>query len=134
MGSHKDRPQITRLEIVDTGRRRRWSEAEKQRIIEESFSGRRLVSATARAHGISRSLLTTWRRLYREGRLGQAEAVSFGPVLVAATPLAAAAVLGSPEPRIERIEILLMNGRRLLVGMDVDAAALARVVSVLERA
>ena len=60
--------------------------------------------------------------------------MSFAPVLVAATPLAAAAVLGSPEPRVERIEIVLMNGRRLLVGMDVDAAALARVVSVLERA
>ena len=55
-------------------------------------------------------------------------------MLVAATPLAAAAALGSPEPRVERIEIVLMNGRRLLVGMDVDAAALARVVSVLERA
>jgi len=134
MVSHKDGPQITRLEIVDTGRRRRWSEAEKQRIIEESFSGRRLVSATARAHGISRSLLTTWRRLYREGRLGQAEAMSFAPVLVAATPLAAAAVLGSPEPRVERIEIVLTNGRRLLVGMDINAVALARVVSVLERA
>jgi transposase len=134
MGSHKDKPQVTRLEIVDTGGRRRWSEAEKQRIIEESFSGRRLVSATARAHGISRSLLTTWRRLYREGRLGQAEAVSFAPVLVAATPLAAAAALGSPEPRVDRIEIVLMNGRRLLVGAGVDVAALARVVSVLERA
>jgi transposase len=134
MGSHEDRPQITRLEIVDTGRRRGWSGAEKLRIVEESFSGRRLVSSTARAHGISRSLLTTWRRLYREGRLGQAEAVSFAPVLVAATPRAAAAVLGSPEPRVERIEIVLTNGRRLLVGMDINAVALARVVSVLERA
>ena len=134
MGSHKDRPQITRLEVVDMGRRRRWSEAEKQRIIEESFSGRRLVSATARAHGISRSLLTTWRRLYRKGRLEQNDAVSFAPVLLAETPLAAGAALGSPAPRVERIEIVLMNGRRILVGKDVDVAALARVVSVLERA
>jgi transposase len=126
MGSHKDRPQITRLEIVDTGRRRRWSEAEKQRIIEESFSGRRLVSATARAHGISRSLLTTWRRLHREGRLGLDEAVSFAPVLVAP----AAPATGCPEPRVERIEIVLTNGRRIIGGMDVDALALARVVSV----
>ena len=34
---------INRLEIVDTGRRRRWSAAEKLRIVEESFSGPRLA-------------------------------------------------------------------------------------------
>ena len=32
-----------------------------------------------------------------------------------------------------RIEIVLVNGRRIVVGADVDAAALARVVAVLER-
>jgi transposase len=133
MGSHKDRPQITRLEIVDTGRRRRWSEAEKQRIIEESFSGRRLVSATARAHGISRSLLTTWRRLHREGRLGEDETVSFAPLLVAPPPMAAPAVQ-CPEPHAERIEIVLTNGRRIVVGENVGRVALLRLVSVLERA
>lgn len=136
MGSHKDRPQVTRLEIVETGRRRRWSEAEKLRIVAESFSGRRLVSATARAHGISRSLLTTWRRLHREGRLGLDEAVSFAPVLVAPGPLpgVGSAAIAGPEPRLDRIEIVLSNGRRILVGAEVDAAALARVVSVLDRA
>ena len=38
---------VSRLEIVETGRRRRWSDAEKLRIVEESFSGPRLASATA---------------------------------------------------------------------------------------
>jgi len=46
---------------VETGRRRRWSEDEKLRIVAESLSGSRLVSSTARRYGISRSLLTTWR-------------------------------------------------------------------------
>ena len=32
------------------------------------------------------------------------------------------------------IEIVLGNGRRLIVGAGIDAAALARVVAVLERA
>src|SRR5215813_5816556 len=59
--------QVGRLEVVDTGRRRRWSEEEKLRIVAESFSGRRLVSSTARRHGISTSLLFTWRRTYRYG-------------------------------------------------------------------
>jgi transposase len=46
-----------RLEVVETGRRRRWSEDEKVRIVLESLAGPRLVAATARRHGISRSQL-----------------------------------------------------------------------------
>jgi len=62
--------QVCRLEVVDTGRRRRWSFEEKLRIVEESHQGHRQVSATARRHGISASLLFSWRRDFREGRLG----------------------------------------------------------------
>src|ERR1700691_6678247 len=65
-----DTRHISRLEIVDTGRRRRWSAAAKLRIVEESFSAPRLASATARRHGISNQLLFAWRKAYREGRLG----------------------------------------------------------------
>jgi transposase len=48
MTGHKDSLQIQRLEVVNTGRRRRWTLAEKLRIVEESFQGHRQVSATAR--------------------------------------------------------------------------------------
>jgi transposase len=48
MTGHKDSFQVQRLEVVNTGRRRRWSEDEKLRIVEESFQGHRQVSATAR--------------------------------------------------------------------------------------
>ncbi|MDN5932622.1 MAG: hypothetical protein L0I24_16410 [Pseudonocardia sp.] len=34
----------------------------------------------------------------------------------------------------DRIEIVLGNGRRLIVGVGIEAAALARIVAVLERA
>ena len=123
-----------RLEIVDTGRRRRWSEAEKLRIVEESFSGRRLVSATARAHGISRSLLTTWRKLHLEGRLFLDGLPSFAPVLVAPERPTRIVPTAASERQTDRIEIVLTNGRRIIVGAEVDMAALARVVSMLERA
>src|ERR1700750_596148 len=53
---------LNRLEVVETGRRRRWSEEEKARIVLESMSEPRLVAATARRYGLSRSLLVTWRR------------------------------------------------------------------------
>ncbi|MFO7854056.1 MAG: transposase, partial [Paracoccaceae bacterium] len=60
---------VSRLEVVEVGRRRRWTDAEKLRIVAESMAGRRQVSATARRHGISRSQLDTWRELARKGRL-----------------------------------------------------------------
>ena len=40
------------IEVIEVGRRRRWSEDEKLRIVTECLEGPRLVSATARRHGI----------------------------------------------------------------------------------
>ena len=68
---------VTRLEIVDTGRRRRWSEEEKRRIVEESYSAPRQASATARRHGISNQLLFAWRKAHREGGLGDGQPLRF---------------------------------------------------------
>jgi transposase len=48
MDSDNHSRHISRLEIVDTGHRRRLTVEEKLRIVEESFSGPRLASATAR--------------------------------------------------------------------------------------
>jgi hypothetical protein len=39
-----------------------------------------------------------------------------------------------PAPGEDRVEILLANGRRVLVGLGVDADGLARLVRALERA
>jgi len=64
MDVNKSSLQGKRLEIVETGRRRRWSEDEKLKVVLESLQGPRLVSATARRHGISRSLLLIWRRAF----------------------------------------------------------------------
>src|SRR3954451_24293450 len=77
-----DSRQVSRLEIVETGRRRRWSEAEKLRIVEESFSAPRVVSATARHHGVAKQLLFSWRKAYREGQLGSGHAAGFVPAQI----------------------------------------------------
>jgi transposase len=123
--------EIEVLSAADAARRRHWSDADKLRIVEASFRGSRVVSATARAHGISRSLLTTWRRQFREGTLGTVERQpSFAPVLMAPE----VAPRAEPASGAERIEIVLGNGRRLIVGVGIEAAALARIVAVLERA
>ncbi len=57
-----------RVELI-TGRRRRqnWSATEKARIVAESFEPDANISEVARRNGVSRGLLTVWRRQAREG-------------------------------------------------------------------
>jgi transposase len=62
---------ISQFEIFaadDLGRRRNWTDAEKLRIVEESYRGQRQGSAVARRNGVSRSLLTQWRKAYHRKR------------------------------------------------------------------
>jgi transposase len=126
MAINKDSCLVSRLEVVDTGRRRRWSEDEKLRIVAESFAGPRLVSVTARRHGVSRSLLFSWRKAYRAGRLGAAS--GFVAAIVAPE---------SPKENARaepcRIEIVSANGRRVIVDGPVNVEALLRIVAGLER-
>lgn len=131
MDSHTHSTQIERLEVVDTGRRRRWSEDEKLKIVLESLQAPRQVSATARRHGISRSQLLQWRRAFRAERMGTAELQDgFIPAVVVpesdpqAAPPANSADGGS-------IEIEFVSGNRMRVTGAVDATILAATVAAL---
>jgi transposase len=125
--------QVCRLEVVDTGRRRRWSFEEKLRIVEESHQGHRQVSATARRQGISASLLFSWRRDFREGRRGGADIPDLVPAVVFPGPeLPSPPVLGKAVAD-GRMEIVIGEDRRVIVNADVDGPALARVLKVLDR-
>ena len=115
MTDHTTMSKVSRVEVISTGARRRWTLEEKRRIVSESYGGRREVSATARRHGLSGSQLFTWRRLAREGRLGD-EVAALVPVEIAA-PAA-----DSPTT----IEGNVVNG-------DFDVEALGRVIDVLDR-
>ncbi len=123
------------LEVVETGRRRRWSEEEKARIVLESLSGPRLVSATARRYGLSRSQLLTWRRAFGAARVNSE--ASFVRAIVAEDRAVAPVVpsswgsIGHAGKR--RIEIELVNGRRVIADAEVDVEALGRIVEALGR-
>ena len=56
-----------RVEVI-TGRRRRhnWTREEKTRIVAESLDPDANISEIARRHGVSRGLLSVWRRQARE--------------------------------------------------------------------
>lgn len=117
-----------RLKVVASGRYRRRSLEEKLRIVEESFCGDRQVTATAYRHGISRSVLFKWRRAYRAGELSRSGA---SPGLVPAVMKEDVASV-SPSSQGGQMEIVTLMGGRVIVGSDVDAAALLRVLGVLE--
>ena len=130
MDSHKRSAPVERLEVVETGRRRRWSEDEKLKIVLESLRAPRLMSATARQYGISRSLLIKWRRSFRPERHDpEGQHIGFVPAMV--VPETAPTVAAIPARG--RMVIVIANGRRVIVDAGVDAVALARVLEVLER-
>jgi len=126
-----DSHQVHRLEVVESGRRRRWTESEKLKIVRESLSGPRLTAATARRHGVSRQLLLNWRKAWREGRLGgEPAATEFVPAIVTAE-LAPASERSAPAAG--RVEIVTANGRRIIIEPSVDVAVLLRIVRGLEQ-
>ena len=132
MDSHKHSAQVERLEVIETGRRRRWSDDEKLRIVMESLRTPRAISSTARRHGISRSLLVTWRRAFRLEPTGpEAQAAGFVPAMI----VAAAETVPTMDAALAsgRMVIVVDKDRRVIVDTSVDATALARVLQVLER-
>ena len=132
MDSHKHSTEIERLEVVETGRRRRWSDDEKLRIVMESLRTPREISSTARRHGISRSLLVTWRRAFRLEPTGpEAQAAGFVPAMIVAA--AETAPTMDAAPASGRMVIVVGKDRRVIVDTSVDATALARVLQVLAR-
>src|SRR5258706_15524888 len=129
-----------RVEVISTvQRRRRWSPEDKVAILDEAFRPGGSVASTADRHGVSRALIYLWRRQAREGEIpgvGVREAAStpFVPVRISSV---------APEPprqartelrRARTPKIRLANGRVLKVDENIDPAALARIVAVLERA
>ena len=57
-----------RVEVITSvQRRRRWSTAEKIRLVEEAMQPGLSVSFVARQHGVAPSLLFAWKRRMQEG-------------------------------------------------------------------
>ena len=57
-----------RIEIITSvQRRRRWTAAEKMRLVEQTFAPGMTVSLVARQNGIAPNQLFTWRRLAAQG-------------------------------------------------------------------
>jgi transposase len=116
---------VRRLEVITAGGRRRWSSADKARIVAETLAPGAVVSDVARRHGLTPQQLFTWRRQARRRAAMSDARVSFAPVVVD-TSLPAART-----PACEnRIEIALA-GALIHVPSGVDAGTLATVLRAL---
>jgi transposase len=118
-------------------RRRRWTSAEKRRIVEESFAAGASVADVARRHDVHPNLLHGWRRQARAdapgpepaGQAAQDGVASFATVTVVpeAGPASPVALSASGV-----IEIEFAAGTRLrITGLVAPAMVSAVIAAVL---
>ena len=133
------------LEIISgVERRRRWSVADKLRIVAEADEPGATVAEVARRHEISRSILWAWRKQARAGVLATPDPLDFLPVVVdavsaVAEPIAAASapsaaplqVDAPPPPDHRAITITLANGTRLEISAALRLPALSCIIGAL---
>jgi transposase len=129
-------------------RRRRWTTAEKLRIVAESHAAGALASEVARRHDIHPHQLHKWRQDMRQGRLGPALGaqgagasepqfmrVAISPPALGRTPPKNAATAAEPasigSPAAGTMEIEFVNGSRMRVSGAVDSALLAAALAVM---
>jgi transposase len=101
--------------ITSVQRRRRWTAAEKERLVAASLEPGAVASAVAREAGIHVSQLFGWRR-----RLSGAPQGTFAAVRIAAERVAAG-----------MIEIEFASGARMRISGAVDPAMLSVTIAAL---
>jgi transposase len=113
--------------ITSVERRRRWSRAEKERIVAAAMEPGAVASEVARAAGIYASQLFRWRQQLCERAQIPA---AFNPVAVTPEPGAA-----SPPPAesVGVIEIEFATGGRMRITGPVDALTVSALMKALAK-
>lgn len=114
------------MEVILGKERRRWSEGQKQAIVAETLGEGVTVTSVALRHGVSRSMLFSWRRRLLGEAGGPAATPRFMPVALTAPP-------ASETPDGAAIEVAFACGARLRVAGAADPALVAGIVKALHR-
>jgi transposase len=119
-------------------RRRRWTQAEKLRLVEETLAAEANIAEIARRHDVHPNLLHTWRRQARTGLLVGAveekprpdERVRFAAVAITperpALPAVAASAAGV-------IEVEFAAGGRMRITGAVEASLVSALIKALAK-
>ncbi|HVO04774.1 MAG TPA: transposase [Candidatus Cybelea sp.] len=112
----------TQVEVITSvERRRRWSRAEKERIVAASLEPGAIASAVARQFGVHASQVFRWRQQL----CGGTEPAGFAAVAITSEPRKPATRPGGV------IEIELPTGARIRISRAVDAATVSAVIAAL---
>jgi transposase len=119
----------TQVEVITSvERRRRWSRAEKERLVAAAIEPGAVASEVARAAGIATSQLFRWRRQL------------CGPV-PSGPAFSQVAVVPGPEPSVSAapargsaIEVEFATGGRLRITGPVDGTMVSALIKALTRA
>jgi transposase len=118
----------TQVEVITSvERRRRWSRAEKERIVAPALEPGAVASEVARAAGIHTSQLFRWRRQLCERASAPP---TFNPVTI--VPEAATSAPRSAESA-GMIEVEFASGGRLRMTGPVDAVTVRAVLAALSK-
>jgi transposase len=119
----------TQVEVITSvQRRRRWSRAEKERIVAAAIAPGAVASEVAREAGIYSSQLFRWRREL----CGPAAAEPiFSAVAIA--PLAGAGPTPAQMNPVEAIEVEFATGARMRITGPVDASMVRAMIAALTK-
>ena len=121
----------TQVEVITSvQRRRRWSRAEKARIVAAALEPDVVASEVAREAGIHTSQLFRWRQQLCKRTPAP---VAFNPVAVAQVPAAAALPLPAPSEQVGTVEIKFATGGRMRITGSVDASTVAALLKALAK-
>jgi transposase len=129
---------VRRLEVITgMGRRRRFSDDVKSRIIEETLAPGVVVSEIARRHGLTPQQLFGWRRQARQSASSdidkKAEPVFVPAVVNAAVPAPTSRSRGTKQARRGDGEIeVMIDGVTVRVGRGADAKTIVAVIRALK--
>ena len=129
MDAHEDTPRIQVLSVSDTGRRRRWTDDEKARIVAESHRDGVTLAEVARRHEISRSMLYDWRYRHKLGLLGAP--MPFMRLVPMGCGPQTDDVLSSTTPPPPAMTIDLGERYRVTIPVGFDMEAAARLLNGL---
>ncbi len=114
-------------------RRRRWTPADKLRILQEAFAPNAIAKRVAERHEISTGLLFTWRRQFMASRSAgflPVQLASAEPDIPSPSPSPSPSILPSGPPGL--IEIDMPNGAQVRVGQGADLTVLRTVLAALD--
>jgi transposase len=118
------------------GPRRRWPEATKRKIVEQTFEPGASVAIVARRYELNANVVFAWRRLYRAGEFGKpieggAELIPVKVITPDPGPKRIADRSGASATQTDSIEVRLAEGAQVRFSGALAREALREIIAAV---